>query len=170
MLQQRNQIIADLYTSEQFNTLINKMHPDHLRDDLRSEVMVILCSKPSELIIAMGDSGELMWYVTRVVLNMVRSNSSKFTKQYRMLFTDVIPEQQVKELNGRVHREFMEDKVKQYIKQELYWYDKEITEMYMRLGSFQLISKETGIPQMSCYKTVRRVIGKIRREVLNASE
>lgn len=146
------------------------MEPDHLQEDLRQEVMVILLNKPPELICGLEARRELRWYVVRIILNMVKSKSSPFIKTYRRFTTDVIPEMPVKELNGRVHRECMEQAVIRFINTELYWYDKEIVQMYMRLGSYRDIEKETGIPWESAYGTVRRVTDRIKKEVLSVTE
>ena len=197
-LTHRNRIISDLYTSPDFNQCINKMEPQHLRDDLRNEVMLILCEKPCEVIIGLNSRGELRWYVVRVILNMVKSYSSPFTKKYRARYSDLkihdrefaqnrdnqsegslffykkikteaenIPDHG---LNGRVYKECQEQAILHFIQHELYWYDKEIVQMYMRFGSYRAIEKETGIPWESAYGTVRRIQDRIKKEVLNVTE
>lgn len=169
-IQLRNKIISELYLSKEFNDCINKMDPPWLRDDLRQEVSVILLTKPPEVICGLSERNELRWFVVRIMLNMVRSSSSQWTKTYRRHYTDVIPEVVNKELNGRVARECQEQAVLRFINTELYWYDKEIIQMYMKLGSYRDIEKETGIPWESAYGTVRRIQKRIKEEVLNAPE
>lgn len=203
MIQQRNEIIAELYNSKDFNNCIDKMEPEHLREDLKQEIMVILLSKEPSLIVKLAQRGELNWYVVRIILNQVKSNSSPFVKKYRSqlycflgkaeaLFNDkhfsentthssiyfVTNKHKIlsdhpdsdTELNIRLRRELAEQAAMRFISTELYWYDKKIVELYIRLGSYRLIEKETGIPWESCYGTVRRVQERIRKEVLNEVE
>lgn len=47
----------------------------------------------------------------------------------------------------------------------LYWYDKQILELYIKLGNYRAIQKETGIPYASAYKTVQKVIKEIKQKV-----
>lgn len=171
LLEHRNAALSSLYTSTDFNDCINKMEPEHLREDLKQEVMLVLMEKDPALICAMQSRGELRWYVVRTILNMVQSKSSPFVKRYRTQTTNVIPENvPVKELNGRVVRELREDAVTRYIQTELYWYDRAIVELYIKHGSYRKIEAETRIPWESCYSTVRKCITKIRKEVLNVTE
>lgn len=162
------------------------MEPAHLREDLRNDVALVLLTKPDELIIMLADKNELKFYATRIILNMVISNSSAFTKLYRgklisyngdrkhMEYEDPDCEAAqrlpVQEINGRVVRELKEDAVMRFVNTELYWYDKEIMKMYARLGSFRKIEAELGIPWESCYSTVKKCIKRIREEVLNVTE
>lgn len=90
LLEHRNAAITLLYQSKDFNDCINKMEPDHLREDLKQEVILILMEKDPALIVAMDQRGELRWYVVRTILNMVCSNSSPFTKKYRKYINDYV--------------------------------------------------------------------------------
>lgn len=87
----RDSIITQLFHSREFNDCINKMDPEHLRDDLKSEVMLVLCEKEDAFITSMYQKGQLRFWVIRVVLNMVQSKTSAFYKTFR---------QQVYEYNG----------------------------------------------------------------------
>lgn len=53
----------------------------------------------------------------------------------------------------------------QYIEESidgLYWYDQEIIKLYLKLGSYRAIQKETGIPWISCYKVIKRAFDGIK--------
>ena len=169
MEMQRNKIVAELYKAKYFNDCINKMEPDYLREDLKNEVALVLLNKRPETIIQLHARNELQWYVVRIILNMVRSSSSPFTKQYRRQFENVgvIKESEIECLQQREQRELTEDRVMHYINTSLYWYDKEIINLYIKLGSYRAIEKETGIPWESCYGTIKRIKNDIRVNVLN---
>lgn len=181
----KHRAIEQLYNSKEFNDCINKMEPDHLRDDLRAEVTLVLLEIPDEKFATIRN---LKYYTARTIVQLIQSNTSPFYKKYRQpianIYESMSPFEEggptmrppfdpfsipVKELNGRVFREMQEDKVKEYIK-GLYWYDQGIINLYLKLGNYRAIEKETGIPWESCYCTVRKVIKKIRRDVLSAAQ
>lgn len=160
----KNEIIEQLYKSPQFNDCISKMRPEHLQDDLKAEVILTLLEQPNKKIQQLHTNGHLMFFTSRIVTNMIQSNRSKFCKMYRSVTTNVIPELQYEEMNGRIKKEMQEELALQLVDQ-MYWYDKEIVKLYLRLGNFRLIEKETGIPWESCYKTVCRVTDRVKEQL-----
>ena len=54
-----------------------------MRDDLKQEVILIVCSWPDEKIIKLYEDKALDFYVVKVILNQMISNSSPFSKKYR---------------------------------------------------------------------------------------
>jgi hypothetical protein len=81
----KNQIIESLFTGKNFNDCITKMEPRHLQDDLKMEVISIVCEWPEEKVIGLYQRKELEFYVVRVILNQVKSNTSPFTRKYRQI-------------------------------------------------------------------------------------
>jgi hypothetical protein len=84
-MNQRDSIIANLYTGKNFTDCISKMEPEHLRDDLMQEVIEIVCSWPDDKIIKLHTDGVLEFYVARVIINQIQSNTSPFYKKYRQV-------------------------------------------------------------------------------------
>jgi hypothetical protein len=84
----RNAIIEKLFTGKNFTDCINKMEPDHLREDLRQEIILIVCEWPNDKIIKLHADGALDFYVVKVILNQIKSNSSPFAKKYRQQFSE----------------------------------------------------------------------------------
>lgn len=177
----KNQIITELFQSKEFNECINKMDPDHLRDDLRSEVMLILCEKSEDEIISLQAEGRLRFYTVRIILNLIQSSTSPFYKKYRQQHAEYVEtgeavedlktkliehyeEQQSREIDIRLIREMKEDEVMAAINQ-LYWYDKEVILLYMKHGNYRAIETETGIPWESTYNTIQKAFKKIRQRV-----
>lgn len=87
----KNEIITALYESREFNECIGKMEPDHLQDDLRSEVMLILLETPEEKIKQLHERNELKFYTVRVILNLIQSKSSPFYKKFRQPYAELNP-------------------------------------------------------------------------------
>lgn len=63
------------------------MEPEHLREDLKQELFLILCEKSESFIEDLHKKGQLRYYTTRIVLNMIASNTSPFYKKYRQIFS-----------------------------------------------------------------------------------
>lgn len=82
----RHQIIGELFRSKEFNDCIGKMQPEHLREDLKAEVMVALCELDEARLIEIYKTGGLTYYTVRIILNMIQSNTSPFYKKYRQVF------------------------------------------------------------------------------------
>ncbi len=162
MLAQRNQIIEELFVGKNFNNCISKMEPDHLQEDLKMEVISIVCEWPNEKVIELHKKKELEFYVVRVVLNQIKSNTSHFHKKYRKTYTPiensnliVVHKCQDEPIDERMIREEAEDLALDEINR-LYWYDAEMIRLYLKLGSFRAIEEHTGIPFISCYKNIKK--------------
>jgi hypothetical protein len=177
----RNEIIEELYRSKQFNRCIGLMEPAHLRDDLKSEAIQVLLTQPPGRIEKMDRDGKLVAFAVRVVLNMMKSGRSTFAYLYREQFTDHIPELPVEEVNGRAAKEAEEEplyemllrirrlasqKHPEYIV-ELFtkgikWYNQYMLSLYMEVGSYRVMERETGIPWESCYSTVKETMNQLK--------
>lgn len=169
----KNQIISELYVSHEFNECISKMHPEDLRDDLRSEVILILLETPEERLKQIYQSGGLKFFAVRIILNQIQSVTSSFYKKYRQQMselTDEVHDRVWREecgqdsIDDRLHRELTEERAIGII-DNLYWYDREIVKLYVDLGSYREIEKVTGIKWQSCYDTVQSAIGQIRYQL-----
>ncbi|RYZ89382.1 MAG: hypothetical protein EOP04_06965 [Proteobacteria bacterium] len=84
----RDKILSEFYRSKEIEDLIQKMHPEHLREELRQELFLTLCEMPEEKLSAMYLTKQLRFYITRIVLNMVQSSSSPFFKKYRKMLVE----------------------------------------------------------------------------------
>lgn len=151
------------------------MKPSHLHDDLKSEVVVELMMLPVERLMAMRERGELIYFAVKIVKNFVTGGHSKFNRTYRRTFVDTVPENLPDHgLNGRVVKEKDEEPILEmllrikklaYQKNPTYihelldnvgWYKQYMISLYMKLGSYDLMSQETGIPKFSCFDSVRQ--------------
>lgn len=83
MLPSFHAIVEKVYTSQWFKDVIEKMEPKHLQEDLRQEVIMVLLELPGERLIQMDEDGMLKFYTIRTILNMVKSDRSKFFTMFR---------------------------------------------------------------------------------------
>lgn len=153
----KNDIITELYLSENFSSLIKKIKPAHIRDDIRSEVMLLLLSKSDNFVLDLHSRGKLQCYVNKTTMNMVKWRRDVST-------TDVIPEVQYEPLNGRVYKEQVEEQALAEIN-NLPMYEREVVKLYIEFGSYRLIAKETRIPHCSIGGTINSAVKKIRQRV-----
>ncbi len=141
-----------------------------MREDLRQEVMIALLEKDEQFIVDVHARKELAFYTVRVILNLAKSNTSPFYKKYRLMHQEFIegikPDLAVmpEDIADREVQEAIEDFTIEQIN-SLYWYDQELVRLYMKLGNFRALEKDTGIPFISCYKNVKKSIALLKSKV-----
>lgn len=164
----KNEIIAELYQSREFNECIGKMEPDYLRDDLRSEVVLILLETDEGKIMQLHEQPNgLRYYTVRIIINLIQSKTSKFYKQYRQQLAELNDRfaYEFTDLEEREQREEVEDKALGEV-DNLYWYNKEMVRLYLQHGNYRAIEEITRIPYSSAYKTIQKSFQEIKQKVL----
>jgi hypothetical protein len=191
----RDVIIANLYESKNFNDAVNKVcDQPHWRDDLKAEVALIICQWENEKVIRLHADGVLEFYVVRVLMNQIQSNTSPFYRKYRQTHHAVFneegksPDDQYQPKTARINKELCEEDVDTADRQTKEgledvamaiveaWsnsvdnslhYRGNLIKLYMKLGNYRAIQKETGIPFISCFKNIKQSIEMLREMVLN---
>lgn len=164
----KNEIVAELYQSKEFNDCINKMEPDHLRDDLKAEVTLILLETEEKKLMEIHAAGALKFYTVRIILNLIQSKTSLFYKRYRQHvaeLTDRFMADEEQDFEERATREDMEEQVMKEV-DNLYWYNAGIIKLYLKHGNYRAIEHDTGIPYSSAYKTIQKSFQEIKQKVL----
>ncbi len=69
----KNSIILELWESRELKEAIDKMQPEDLREDLRSELFKVLCEMDEERLIDMRTRNVLKFYLVRTMINMMQS-------------------------------------------------------------------------------------------------
>lgn len=162
----RNQIISNLFTGKNFCDCISKMEPVQLREDLRQEVILIICELPAPKIRQLHKDKALEFYTVRVILNLIKSKSSPFAKKFRGVTEELNDKQQADEMQieERQLKELIEDMALEEV-DKLYWYNKGLIELYLKFGNFRAIEKATRIPLSSCYATIKKSFNEIKATV-----
>jgi hypothetical protein len=188
----KNKILTALYQSKELADLLNKMNPEHLREDLKQELFLALTETPESKIIALHEKGQLRFYACRIVLNMIASNTSPFHKKFRqcvLSFMDDLPHPEEREeesrsfgLNQAFATDFNEVEEKEYqhnalltavnkCLDEMPYYEQNLFKAYVEAGSagkmIKAMKQQTGhyIPKRSILVTVKKVKDQIRKEV-----
>jgi len=157
------------------------MHPDDLREDLKSEVILILLEQPPGRIEKLHQDKKLIFFAIRIIINTIQSKTSNFSKTFRISTTDFIPEIQSEEIATRQAQENKEEGVYQILLKlkplayqrhpnyidglGLTWYQQYMLSLYMKFGSYREIERETRIPYHSCFLTIKETINKLKKYV-----
>jgi len=153
-----------MYRNKDVADAIGKMEPEALRDDLRQEIFQVLCELPEDRLMEMHREGWLKWFIVRTMLNMIKSDRSTFWYKFRRQFVEVSDEM------GR-EPEAPEDDQRDAVRVRegmgaLHWYEAKLIEIYAANGqNIAKISRETGIPYRSLFKTIKKVKEKLKKEV-----
>lgn len=190
----RDRIISQLFSGKGFNDCIAKMEPAHLQDDLKMEVMTVICELSEDALYDLYNRGKLEHYTTRVIVNMIINKYSPFFKKYRgqsIQYMENLYESEderdefdfrsvlramarqnnallandEEEIAERQEREEAEDYAMANV-DNLYWYDAELLKLYVKHGNYRAIEKETGIPFGSCYKNIQKSIQELKQRTL----
>lgn len=163
------------------------MEPEYLQDDLKAEVILILLQMDEDKLFALAGKNQLNFYAVRIIMNLIKSNTSPFYKKYRVINAHLdffvtdgnkydsdflnrkteatvsknVCKQDMYDLKDREIFELLQDRAMEAI-ESLYWYDRELVKLYIKFGNYRAIEKDTGIPWESCYSTIRKSIKKIQ--------
>lgn len=130
----------------------------------------------------MHEQGYLKWYCVRAILNMAQSDQhTTFYKKYRssglrgvVLSGDTVELQAIPD--HETENEWESTKWKQSAKkaietakEEMYWYDRGIFELYEREQSVIKVAKKLGIPKTSIIGTVLKCKKLIKQKLCQYS-
>ena len=168
----RNQIISELYTSKEISQALRKMQPAHLRDELKQEMFVSLCSISDEKFWHLYENKALKFWLVRCMLNTVYSTgiNQPFFKNFRHKHEELYANEpefyanHVTTDEERNHLEVLFDQMEEK-RAGLSWYENELLNTWSDLNFNQKeISRKTGIPYMSVVKTISVIKQKLRDE------
>jgi hypothetical protein len=165
----RSQIIAELYESKEIASALRKMQPASLREELRQEMFVSLCSISDEKFWSIYNNngvGGLKFWLVRCMLNMIYSTSMNqpFFKNFRAKFESIEGFDNLADIedNSKDEKELLFIKVEQNRK-SLSWYEDRLLKTYMDLGFNQTeVSRRTKIPYQSIVKAITIIRKKLR--------
>ena len=147
-----NQIIEEVYKSQWLKDVIEKMNPEDLRQDLKQEAILVLLELEADRVEDMYTNGMLKYFTIRTILNMIKSDRSKFFMMYRnyqeINLNENLTEDIYKEVEVDIHKIFGNTREQLYEKDMLFHY------CYSFDSNALAMSKAIGIP----YKTVIRTL------------
>src|SRR5690349_8936053 len=141
----REEIISEYLKDPEYKRICQRVRPD-LAEDLYQDLTLYLLEMDGEKLIRVA-SQSLHGYFHQMAIKQVFSRNSKFYKQYMrdQHMVKVKPSYIVRALQPLALDKDMLDKVNR-AKASLYWYDKQILEMYYEMGTLRQLADDVGIP------------------------
>ena len=148
-------------------------------DDLLHETIEVLYKLDHEKVKKLINKKKFIFYIVRIMINQFHSNTSpyfyKYKKYYKLInpnyntsilwsehWLNSIPEDDVDHIKVKEEFEDMLYKVQKNLK-KLNWFDAEIFKVYYLMGhSLNTLAKETGINRSTIYKSIQKVIKKLK--------
>ena len=156
----KNQILETLWASPALADAISKVQPEHIREELRSEMFAALCELPDERLQSMSDEGYLLFYTLRMMLTMSRSKRSTFYKKFRR--QDEPWDETIAQEPDEPYMDLWPFYKNAY--KDLPFVEREILKIYSEVGSMQEVSNVTFIP----FRTVKEIIAKAKSRMEHA--
>lgn len=164
MKEKADEIIVNLVKSTDFTNCMKKVWPD-IREDIQSEVTLILLETKPEVILSLSEKNQLKFYAARIILLSAFSKTSPFYKKYRR-HEELKGFEAADESMSIINRKMTEERVISEI-EKLDWYESEMLKLYGEVGSFRKMQECTMIPYGSCFVAVKAGIKKVQEKVLS---
>lgn len=160
----RETIIADLYRDPTLDRALRTMKPDHLREDLRQEIFLVLCAMPDDQLQEMhARTGTPLRYLLGTMVQMVKTNNHKFFRQYRRQPPAAAAGVQTASPSP-TRRESTDAAALVWREIEgLHWYHATLLKIYAeKKCSYTDVSRETGVPRKVVAASLRTSIATIK--------
>ena len=160
MLPSFHAIVEKVYTSQWFNEVISKMQPEDLREDLKQEAIMVLLELPAKRLEQMEKDDVLKFYTIRTILNMIKSDRSKFFTMFRNY-------EEISDIKEQVNDEYIEqpeidlNAIFTNTREQLYEKDMLFHYCYSFDRNALAMSRGTQIP----YKTIIRTLTNAKNKV-----
>jgi len=182
-MEERNRLLTEIFLSKELAVCLAKIEPESIRDDLKQHVFLLLLEKPKEFITELNKTGKLKNYVVKVIFQLVRFKEDKFHRVQRKQtelptdFTDFcIDSKLINDDDNRVVEMERHCEVglavilntpspSQGGSDNVNWYHGRLLQLYVQLGNYRAVSKETGIPIKSVFNAVKQAREEIKRKV-----
>jgi DNA-directed RNA polymerase specialized sigma24 family protein len=181
-------LLTEIYQSKEIGEVISRIEPEHMRDDLKQHVFLILLEKEEAFILELNQTGKLKNYIVRLIRQVMAFTHGSFHGDRRKgvaISTDFsIIDETNYESGGMSHKaiydqmlgtyqEEQSDKEQHRLEQaceeeieKVYWYNAELLKRYVALGNYRAVAKETGIPVKSVYNAIKAAKEQIKYKVL----
>lgn len=144
------------------------MQPSSLRDDLRQEMFISLCTLSDEKFWNLYENNALKFYLVRAMLNMIRSTgmNQPFFRNFRAKFESI---EEIENLEDQIdtlkdQKEILFDLLDSKRK-TLCWYEDSLLDQYVASGFNQMeVHRKTKIPYPSIVKTIALIKKKLKDE------
>lgn len=165
-----NQIITDIYKSKEIDEVIGKIQPEHIRDDLKQHVFVLLLEKDESFIQELHGNGKIRNYVVKVICQLVNFKQDKFHRQQRRCTEIPTDFTETETGTSLTFTRFKEDDHSTEVLcakelDKVYWYNQQLLKLYIEHGSCRKVALAVGIPRQSVCKAIADAREQIKKAV-----
>ncbi len=158
----REQIITQLYNSPDLNKVIEGIQPEHLQNELRQEVMLVICELSEEKLLTLHENNQLKFYVWRTITNMAYSSTSRFYKLFRKPLPIPQPEPTANTTDNQC-TEIINRLIDS--KDTAEWFNGRILKLYAEHGTMEAVAKEIGLPKNAIYRAIHTARKMVKQRI-----
>jgi DNA-directed RNA polymerase specialized sigma24 family protein len=166
-----NKQIEDYIVKNYFYLLqiSNKITRGHeLSNDLLQDVLLQLYEKNSDIVLRNYTDSDIKYYITAVMRINWNSKTSPFYYRIRRETDKYTPindnYEVVDDMDDKMDKEILIQCLEISFA-ELDWFRKSVFELYMTMGSYNAVSKKTGIPLTSIARYIRESKSEIKSKI-----
>jgi len=166
--------IEEIYKHPAFNSLISKIKPIELQDDLKQEVALILLDKDCEQIERLYQANELLQYSLKIVWNLGTSKTTRFYRMFKkndyenlceyfesLKGNALVTDSQIRNINN-----LLDSKLDKNANEA---HESMIFRKYVELNSGEKVAEFFGIPNIHCYEVIRKTKKELIKAIRNDS-
>ena len=166
----KNQILADLFVSNEMKSMLSKFDGGAGNQDLKSELFEALLNYPDEKIIDAHSRKEVMNIAVAIVQRMLFQKGSKFHRTYRRTVYEyseaILNEPEGIEIEQKKQHETNLAKLNNCIQNELDFCERVVIEAYIDEGSKTVVKQKTKLPERSFNQIFSNGVKKIKSGVM----
>jgi hypothetical protein len=171
-----NKIIEEIYSHPQIIKLIDKLDPPELREDLRQEFAVVLLNYDCAKLQEHHQSGKLLFFCIRILMNMATGTNGNFYRTYRKDNSDrikeymTITETSSKRIKDNERKGKKYDTARMLLDSKLLMdaneaHESIIFDKFIELQSVMKVARYYGIPRRHVHEVVQKTRAELRREL-----
>lgn len=158
-------IIESLFKSNEFNDIFNHIKQKDLIDDLRMEVIVIICNLSDSKILNLFNNNTLFHYTKKTAHYSISKTGMMLKKYYPSKISNdpyYYDAEYLLSIKERSLKEENEDKIMRLI-DEMDLLESGLIKAYFKLGTYRAVSKQTGISLKTVFEYINRGAKTLRR-------
>jgi DNA-directed RNA polymerase specialized sigma24 family protein len=159
-------ILCDIYVSKEIKEVVNRLRPEHLREDILQHCFTELFSKQETFILDLYHRGKLKAFIVKMLYNTSVFNDTPFCKEWNLISPSIGREIHVDRFKD-VPEDDSTDMVDEVVGvvNDLYWYKRDILKLYAELGTYKEVSEATGIPVTSIHNTIKDARNEVTKKI-----
>lgn len=164
-----NELIEKIYRCREINDFINKIRPEHLQNDLRQEMAMVLLNYDCDKLQKMNEENNLIRFTIKVIYIMAYLTYNPFYNQFRKKHTEANFEY--------IRRLSLDDNVQvpaniaiHHLSKKMqidanHAHESMIFSKYVELRSIDKVADYFGIPRQHTWEVVKNVRNELKKKI-----